>query len=120
MECRAKVVYLPDDYIIFARRKIFAGMEKSGKAPRKYIVLTQDELEAVALQAAEIARRKVEEAFRNYPWPERYFTTQQVRELFQVAHQTLWRWEKAGILKPVKIGGLNRYRKSDIDKLTAQ
>lgn len=111
---------MPDDYIIFARRTIYTGMEKSGKAPRKYIVLTQDELDAVALQAAEIARRKVEAEYKRLPWPERYFTTKQVREIFQVAHQTLWRWEKAGILKPIKIGGLNRYRKTDLDKLTEQ
>ena len=95
-------------------------MEKSEKAPRKSIVLTQDELEAFALQAAEIALRKVEEALRNYPWPEHYYTCNQVREFLQISEATLWRWEKAGILVPAKIAGINRYRKSDLDRLTAQ
>ena len=95
-------------------------MKKSEKAPRKFYIITEEELETAAIQAAEIARRAVEAEYKRLPWPERYFTTKQVRELFQVAHQTLWRWEKAGILKPVKIGGLNRYRKTDLDKLTAQ
>jgi len=32
-------------------------------------------------------------------------------------HSTLWRWEKAGYLTPVKIGVKVFYRRSDIDSL---
>jgi len=95
-------------------------MEKSPKAPRKYYVITEGELEAVALQAAEIVRRALEAEYKRIPWPERYFTKKQVCELFQISAVTLWHWDKADILKPIKIGGLIRYRKADIERITAQ
>ena len=30
---------------------------------------------------------------------------------------TLWRWAKRGYLVPIKVGGENRYKKSDINKI---
>lgn len=83
------------------------------------ITLTPDQLEAITDAAAEKARRAVEAEYKKQQAPETYYTTTQVRKLLNVAHQTLWRWDKAGVLKPVKIGGLNRYKKTDIDRITA-
>ena len=34
---------------------------------------------------------------------------------FGVSKATLWRWKKAGYLKPAKLGRTNYYRRSDIN-----
>lgn len=41
------------------------------------------------------------------------------REIFSVGRHTLWRWRRAGILPYVTIGGLVRYRRSDVQRLVA-
>lgn len=46
-----------------------------------------------------------------------YYTPEQVMSLVNVCRRTLFRWQKGGYLTPVKVGGLTRYRKSDIDKI---
>lgn len=46
-----------------------------------------------------------------------YMTKDQVLAKLNVAPTTLWRWQKRGYLVPVKVGGENRYRSTDIDKI---
>lgn len=46
-----------------------------------------------------------------------YMTKDQVLAKLNVAPSTLWRWQKRGYLVPVKVGGENRYRSTDIDKI---
>lgn len=46
-----------------------------------------------------------------------YMTKEQVLAKLNVAPSTLWRWQKRGYLVPVKVGGENRYRSTDIDKI---
>ncbi|MBO4570457.1 MAG: helix-turn-helix domain-containing protein [Bacteroidales bacterium] len=46
-----------------------------------------------------------------------YLTRDAVLEKLSVAPSTLWRWQKSGYLVPVKVGGENRYRSTDIDKI---
>ena len=46
-----------------------------------------------------------------------YMTKVQVLAKLNVAPSTLWRWQKRGYLVPVKVGGENRYRSTDIDKI---
>lgn len=48
---------------------------------------------------------------------ETYFTRQQVVDRLSVDKSTLWRWAKRNYLNPVRVGGLVRYRKSDIDNI---
>ncbi|MCE5321308.1 MAG: helix-turn-helix domain-containing protein [Bacteroidales bacterium] len=45
------------------------------------------------------------------------FTTEQVCKILSVDPSTLWRWNKRGYLTSVRVGGLNRYFKSDIDRI---
>jgi len=44
-----------------------------------------------------------------------YLTAKQVADKLQVNRTTLWRWEKNGTLKPLKIGGVKRYSAKQID-----
>lgn len=44
-------------------------------------------------------------------------TIDEVAAILKVSKMTLWRWSKNGRLKKVDIGGVPRYRRSDIENL---
>lgn len=46
-----------------------------------------------------------------------YLTRSMVLEKLNVDPSTLWRWKQRGYLVPVNVGGQNRYRSTDIDKI---
>ena len=49
--------------------------------------------------------------------PERLITRKEAKETFDVDYSTLHRWDKKDYLKPIKVGGLIRYRFSDVQKI---
>lgn len=51
---------------------------------------------------------------------ETYYTIEQTAKMLSVDKTTLWRWNKDGYLTHISIGGLRRYRKSDIQKLLGE
>ena len=82
------------------------------------VTLTPEQLEALTDAAAEKARRAVEEEYKKQQ-QEIYYTKARVLKILGVTAPTLWKWDKNGVLKAVRIGGLIRYKKSDIDRITA-
>ena len=48
---------------------------------------------------------------------ETYPSPEQVAKILDVDKSTLWRWDKKDFLKPVKIGGKNRYKMSDVKRI---
>lgn len=48
---------------------------------------------------------------------EKYLSPKQVCEMLDIDNSTLWRWGQNSYLQPFKVGGKNRYRMSDIQKL---
>lgn len=46
-----------------------------------------------------------------------YYTRKELAEKWQVCLVTLWRYVKLGMLHPVKIGGVVRFLKEEIDEL---
>lgn len=46
-----------------------------------------------------------------------YLTREQVLDKLNVDPSTLWRWKKRGYLVPVNVGGQNRYKSTDIDRI---
>ncbi len=46
-----------------------------------------------------------------------FLTREMVLEKLNVAPSTLWRWQKAGYLVPVNVGGQRRYKSTDIDAI---
>ena len=46
-----------------------------------------------------------------------YLTRDQVLAKLNIVPSTLWRWNKRGYLVPVKVGGENRYKSTDIDRI---
>ena len=49
--------------------------------------------------------------------PEKYLTAQETADKLGVDVSTLWRWDKSGYLKKIKVGNKIRYRESDVLKL---
>ena len=48
---------------------------------------------------------------------EKYLTAQETADKLDVDISTLWRWDKSGYLKKIKVGNKIRYRESDVLKL---
>lgn len=46
-----------------------------------------------------------------------YLTREQVMSKLNIVPSTLWRWHKRGYLVPIKVGGENRYKSTDLDKI---
>ena len=49
--------------------------------------------------------------------PEKYLTAQETAEKLGVDVSTLWRWDKTGYLKKIKVERKIQYRESDVLKL---
>lgn len=47
----------------------------------------------------------------------KYLSREAVMEKFNISPTTLWRWAKDGYLVPINVGGLRRYKSTDIDKI---
>jgi excisionase family DNA binding protein len=44
-------------------------------------------------------------------------TVEEAMAMLKVSRTSIWRWERQGVLKPIKLGRFVRYRKSDIDNM---
>lgn len=49
--------------------------------------------------------------------PEEYLTPKQLGDALQVSLVTLWSWDKKGITRPLRIGNVKRYRRSDLERI---
>ena len=48
---------------------------------------------------------------------EAYLSSEKVMERLEISKTTLWRWKQRGYLVPVRVGGNDRYKLSDIKKI---
>lgn len=46
-----------------------------------------------------------------------YITGNKVCEILDISRVTLWNWDKKDITKPIRMGNLKRYLRSDIDAI---
>lgn len=54
------------------------------------------------------------------PMPSAYMSIKEIAQHFNCGVSTAWRWAAKGYLpQPIKIGGLTRWRRTDIEALTA-
>ena len=56
----------------------------------------------------------------NAPQPRRLLSRKEVRALLNRGDATIWRWEKAGILRPIYIKGYPQYDQDEVLRLAAQ
>lgn len=64
--------------------------------------------------AAEVARLQLKRADMS----KELLTIDEVADMLKVSKMTLHRWDKSGILKKVDVGGMRRYRRSDVEAIT--
>ncbi len=82
----------------------------------------ENPFEAISLQLEAIGKKvneidnKLSEQTAPADSEHEYLTTNQVCQLLKVSRVTLWSWNKKGVLVPVRIGNLLRYRKEDIEQ----
>lgn len=48
---------------------------------------------------------------------ETYPSREKVMDMLDVSQSTLWRWQKAGYLVPLNVGGKRRYKMSDVKRI---
>ena len=48
---------------------------------------------------------------------EKLLTTEEVCDMLSISRVTAWQWDKKGIIKPVRIGNMKRYRLADIETI---
>ncbi len=70
-----------------------------------------------ALDLKEAFLQWSEETKKEEPREENYLTAREAAAKLGVDVSTLWRWDKSGYLKKVKLGKAIRYRESDVTKL---
>lgn len=91
-------------------------MDIADKHPNTILQISAGDLCDFAHQliqsAMEISRLQSKQAVEND-----LLTIDEVAALLKVSKMTLWRWSKSGRLKKVDIGGVPRYRRSDIENL---
>lgn len=76
------------------------------------LVINALDLKEAFLQWNEEVRQVTE-----VPKEESYLTAQETADKLGVDVSTLWRWDKTGYLRKIKVGNKIRYRESDVLKL---
>ena len=66
---------------------------------------------------AEICFNKGLQKRLSTPPPEEYLTSSEYAEELKISLVTLWNWDKKGITRPLRIGKVKRYRRSDLEKI---
>lgn len=77
------------------------------------IAVTAGQLQAFAGDIIAGYREKIQQEQTG----DQYLSPAKVCELLDIDPTTLWRWDKKGLLHPLKLGGVNRYKKSDIERI---
>lgn len=80
------------------------------------ISITAGELADFADDLVDKTRRKLEKSIAENQ-SEVFYSKEQVCRILSINPSTLWNWDKRDYLKPIRVGGMNRYRKSDIDTI---
>lgn len=51
---------------------------------------------------------------------EEYLTPSEMCQALKISTVTLWNWDKKGITRPLRVGNLKRYRKSDLELIMVE
>ena len=76
--------------------------------------LTAEELKKLISEAVRIELQNNQPEVREETTE--LLTRNQLAEMLQVTTVTLWKWEKEGIIEPVRFNNQVRYRREDINK----
>lgn len=85
-------------------------------APQINLTITASDLKDFAAQLIFETKEQLEQSISDSK-AETYLSSDKVLEMLEISQTTLWRWKKRGYLVPVRVGGNERYRLSDIKKI---
>ncbi len=87
--------------------------------PEINITVKAGELLEMAEYLVKLTRKELEQQITDAN-TETYPSSEQVAKILDVDKTTLWRWANKGVLMPIKIGGKNRYKMSDIKQILGE
>ena len=85
-------------------------------APQINLTITAGDLKDFATLLIAETRAELEQSISESK-AEAYLTGEKVMEMLEISKATLYRWKQRGYLVPIRIGGNDRYRLSDIDRI---
>jgi len=85
-------------------------------APAINITITAADLKDFATQLIAETKAELEQSISDSK-AETYLSGEKVMEMLEISKTTLWRWKQRGYLVPVRIGGNDRYKSSDINHI---
>ena len=85
-------------------------------APNINLTITAGDLKNFAAQLISQTKEQLEQEISDSKC-ETYLSGEKVMEMMEISKTTLWRWKQRGYLVPVRVGGNDRYRLSDIQKI---
>lgn len=92
-------------------------MELAAQFPNAQLVINMGDLLEFAhqliAQATDVARLHLERA----DFSKEMLTVDEVVSMLKVSKMTLWRWDKNGLLSKIDMGGVRRYRRSEVEAL---
>lgn len=90
----------------------------------KQIKITFDQVpEALGTLIKEVADLKLmlaKQPEQTIQKQEEYLTPAEMAQFLKISMVTLWHWDKKGITRPLRVGNLKRYRKSDLEKIIVE
>lgn len=86
------------------------------EAPAINLTVSAADLRDFASQLIEETKEQLESTLSDAK-AETYVSTEKAMEILNVCKTTMWRWKKRNYLKPIRVGGIERYRMSDIKKI---
>lgn len=86
------------------------------EAPQINLTVTAADLRDFASELISQTKEQLEQEISDNK-AETYLSTDKVQEIMGISKTTLWRWKKRKYLVPIRVGGNERYRMSDIKKI---
>ena len=85
-------------------------------APAINLTITASDLKDFAALLIAETKAELEQSISDSK-AETYLSSEKVMQMMEISKTTLWRWKQRGYLVPVRVGGNERYRMSDIKKI---
>ena len=95
------------DHLYFMSNNNLSAIESN---PQTLVMLTAGDLCELVERLIEAKTKKEQPTEQG----DEYLSSAQLKSLFGVTSSTIWRWKQAGLIRPVKFGGIMRYRKDEI------
>ena len=97
-----------DQQLFMSNFNVLSAIEST---PQTIVMLTAGDLCELVERLID-AKTKKEQPIEQQG--DEFLTTAQIKSIFRVSTSTVWRWRQAGLITPVKVAGLMRYRKAEI------